>query len=58
MEPSREGFKTNKPRPEEKPKRFRLIKLEDRIAPGGAENFGTQYCSFTCNLTHPPGHCK
>jgi hypothetical protein len=42
----------------EKLERFRIIKLVDRIAPGGAENFGSQYCSFTCNLTHPPGHCK
>ena len=33
MEPHREEPKAPKPRPEEKQKRFRLIKLEERIAP-------------------------
>jgi hypothetical protein len=33
MEPRREEPKAPTPRPEEKPKRFRLIKLEERIAP-------------------------
>jgi hypothetical protein len=39
MEPRREEQKTVEPRPEEKRKRFRLIKLEERIAPkkGGYE---------------------
>jgi hypothetical protein len=35
MEPRREEKKPEKPRPEEKQKRFRLIKLEERIAPKG-----------------------
>jgi hypothetical protein len=49
MEPRREEQrpeepKAPRPRPEEKQKRFRLLKLETRIAPkrgglGGAENF-------------------
>jgi hypothetical protein len=33
-EPRLEGSKLPAPRPEEKSKRFRLIKLEERIAPG------------------------
>jgi hypothetical protein len=33
-EPRREGPTLPAPRPEEKPKRFRLIKLEERVAPG------------------------
>jgi hypothetical protein len=33
MEPRREEPKAPKPRTEEKPKRFRIVKLEERIAP-------------------------
>jgi hypothetical protein len=33
MEPRRDRPRVPKPRPEEKPRRFRLIKLEERIAP-------------------------
>jgi hypothetical protein len=33
MEPRREEPKAAQPRPEEKQKRFRLLKLEERIAP-------------------------
>jgi hypothetical protein len=33
MKPRREQPKAAKPRPEEKQKRFRLIKLEERITP-------------------------
>jgi hypothetical protein len=35
MEPRREELKAPKPRTEEKPKRFRIVKLEERIAPNG-----------------------
>jgi hypothetical protein len=51
MEPRRDQLhreepKAPKPRPEEKPKRFRLLKLEARLAPkkgglGSGENFGS-----------------
>jgi hypothetical protein len=47
MEPRQEKPKPPKPRPEEKPRRFRLLKLEARIAPksphgmGSGENFGS-----------------
>jgi hypothetical protein len=33
MEPHREQPKAARPRPEEKRKRFRIVKLEERIAP-------------------------
>jgi hypothetical protein len=48
MEPRREEPKDTKPRPEEKLKRFRLVKLEERIAPskGGTHNH-TCACSVT-----------
>jgi hypothetical protein len=47
MEPRREEPKAPKPRPEEKPKRFRILRLEERLAPkhggggGGIENQGS-----------------
>jgi hypothetical protein len=46
MEPRREEPKAPTPRPGEKPKRFRLIKLEERIAPGGGktENCSIKHC--------------
>ncbi len=34
MEPRREEPKAPEPRTEQKPKRFRIVKLEERIAPG------------------------
>jgi hypothetical protein len=46
MEPRREEPKVPKPRPEEKPRRFRLVKLEDRIAPGGGS---THKCRGGCS---------
>jgi hypothetical protein len=63
MEPHREELhreesKVPKAGTEERKKRFRLIKLEERIAPGGGcggSNLGTYNCG---NLSHPPGHCK
>jgi hypothetical protein len=38
MEQHREKPKTPKPRTEEKPKRFRFIKLEERISPSFARS--------------------
>jgi hypothetical protein len=40
MEPRHEKPKAPKPRPEEKPKRFRILKLEQRLAP---KHGGTSY---------------
>jgi hypothetical protein len=42
MEPRQEKPKSAKPRTEEKPKRFRIVKLEERIAPTGM-SWGTGY---------------
>jgi hypothetical protein len=44
MEPRREEPKAPKPRPEEKRKRFRIVKVEERIAPhGGGPISGGRY---------------
>jgi hypothetical protein len=43
MEPRQEKPKTTKPRTAEKPKRFRIVKLEERIAPSKGGN-GTNNC--------------
>jgi hypothetical protein len=58
MEPHREEQKPEEPRREEKPKRFRLIKLEERIAPshkggggGGATNGKNATCATNGVLT-------
>ena len=52
MEPRREEPKDCKPRPEEKPKRFRLVKLEERIAPGGhaTHKCGSARCTYTYSI--------
>jgi hypothetical protein len=46
MDPHREKPKTAKVRPEEKRKRFRLIKLDERITPGAhaSHKFATCTC--------------
>jgi hypothetical protein len=36
---------TSPPRQQEKKRRFQLIKLEERIAPGGGHGNGSNYCS-------------
>jgi hypothetical protein len=56
MEPvHEEKTRTLEPSAEQKPKRFRIVKLEERIAPGsgGNNNRGTNQCVMTqpC-LTH------
>ena len=60
MEPHRERPNVPEPRPREQPKRFRIVKLEERIAPKGST--GTLACGSNMpgcnNLSHPPGHCK
>ncbi len=59
MEPHREGEpKALEPSATPKPKRFRIIKLEERIAPskggGGTHNCGTQACATHAGFTCPP----
>jgi hypothetical protein len=55
-EPRREERKAPTPRPEEKPKRFRLIKLEERIAPGGGGSNGAK-CTVGCGTANTCGAC-
>jgi hypothetical protein len=52
MRPRREEPKAPKPRPEEKQKRFHLLRLEERIAPKGGGN-GTNNCN--ANYSHGGG---
>jgi hypothetical protein len=47
MEPRRKEPKAPTPRPEEKPKRFRIVKLEERIAPTKGGN-ATHHCTTNC----------
>jgi hypothetical protein len=59
MEPPREELKPSTPRPEEKQKRFRIVKLEERIAPskGGAHggtngnNCHSGSCEISCGCS-------
>lgn len=46
MEPRREEQKTLEPGAAQKPKRFRIVKLEERIAPQMGGN-GTNNCIYT-----------
>jgi hypothetical protein len=48
---SRSESQSSPPRQQERKRRFQVIKLEERIAPGRGN--GTGY-GFSC----PPGHCK
>jgi hypothetical protein len=51
MEPRREQPTPPNPGPEEKRKRFRLVRLEERIAPGGKGPKHTHDCgtALTCD---------
>jgi hypothetical protein len=51
MEPRREEPKVAKTRTEERKKRFRIVKLEERVAPSKGGN-GTTNCATnnTCNF--------
>jgi hypothetical protein len=57
MEPRQEDDpKTPRPQKEARPKRFRLVKLEERIAPrDGGNKTNNSNCVILCNLTQ--GHC-
>jgi hypothetical protein len=60
MEPRPDEKKDQQPRPEAqaaKPRRFRVIKLEERIAPDKGTSFYFGQTCFGCN-TFPHGHCK
>jgi hypothetical protein len=59
MEPRREEQKAPPPGAQQKPRRFRIVKLEERIAPSKGGN-GTRntcantYCGTWCDFTHNP----
>jgi hypothetical protein len=44
------------PRPTERKRRFQIVKLEERIAPGGGHGNGSNQ-PFGCNLTHGHNSC-
>lgn len=46
MEPQREEPTAPKPPPEQKPKRFRIVKLEERIAPNKGGNGSNHTCAL------------
>ncbi len=50
MEPRREEQRPPEPRPEEKRKRFRILKLEERIAPKRGTG-GTNKCGNDTQIT-------
>jgi hypothetical protein len=61
MEPRREEPKAPTPQPKEKPRRFRIVKLEERIAPTreigwnhpqGTHNWSVCPCSGYCGTGH------
>jgi hypothetical protein len=56
MEPHREEQnKASPPSAERKPKRFRIVKLEDRIAPSSGG--GTKNCHYTGGTCWTCGGC-
>jgi len=48
MEPRREEQKTLQASAEQKPRRFRIVKLEERIAPAKGGNANTHHCTLHC----------
>jgi hypothetical protein len=59
MEPCHEEKPGQEPRPEAqsaKPRRFRVVKLEERIAPSNSHSYPA--CPTVGCVTLHPGHCK
>lgn len=50
MEPRREEQEALPPGAEQKPRRFRIIKLEERIAPKKGGKGTNKYCSAVCDV--------
>jgi hypothetical protein len=48
MEPHREEPTAPTPQPQEKPRRFRIVKLEERIAPSQGGNGTNHTCNANC----------
>jgi len=52
---SRGEGQTSPPRPEERKRRFRIVKLEERIAPRNDGDTGhTKLCTITCYFCTAP----
>ncbi len=58
MEPRKDENKILEPGREEKKKRFRVVKLEERIAPGCYGRTLCVTCGRGCTLSCSPGQCK
>jgi hypothetical protein len=43
-------------RQRERKRRFQIVKLEERIAPGGGDGFGSNFCGFSANQNNK--HCR
>jgi hypothetical protein len=52
---SRGEGQTSPTREPERKRRFRIVKLEERIAPGGGHGNGSNYCG---GYTHHPVRCR
>jgi hypothetical protein len=50
MEPRREEPTEPTPQPKEKPRRFRIVKLEERIAPSNGGTHGNKFTCASCHL--------
>ena len=48
MEPRHEESKTTTNQPKEKPRRFRIVKLEERIAPSNGHGAGNPHSVTNC----------
>jgi hypothetical protein len=44
---SRGEVQASPPRPQERKRRFQIVKLEERIAPGGGNGRGSDFCGHT-----------
>jgi hypothetical protein len=43
---------TSPTREPERQRRFRIVKLEERIAPGGGHGNGSNYCGYSYHFKH------
>jgi hypothetical protein len=50
MEPRRQEQQPSKTQSNWKPKRFRIVKLEERIAPGNGGTHGNKVTCHSCHL--------
>ena len=53
---SRGEVQASPPRPQERKRRFQIVKLEERIAPGGGHGNGSNY--YACGFTAHQHKCR